>query len=136
MKKKLCILILFAVSACLCLCAFTFDMNSSVKTLTKPYINTYDCTFARFGTEDLLEKYDYLKITFIDDEQLEVSFKRNKGKKHSYICDYTYNDETRQIEAEVGIYGFRFKQATTIKNGKFTISMPILGKPLIMIFEA
>lgn len=135
MKKKLCVIII-AVISCLCLCAFTFDANSSVKTLTKPYITTYDCTFARFGNVDLLEKYDYLKITFIDDKKLEVSFKRKNGKKHTYTCDYTYNEETRQFEAEIGIFGFRFKQATVIENGKFTISMPLLGKPLAMIFES
>lgn len=135
MKKKLCVIII-AVISCLCLCAFTFDANSSVKTLTKTYITTYDCTFARFGNVDLLEKYDYLKITFIDDKELEVSFKRKNGKKHAYTCDYTYNDDTRQFEAEIGIFGFRFKQATVIENGKFTISMPLLGKPLAMIFES
>ncbi|MDE7256600.1 MAG: hypothetical protein K2N50_01405, partial [Clostridia bacterium] len=65
MKKKLIAVIFIAVATCLCLCAFTFDMNSSVKTLTKPYITTYDCTFAQLVKEYLLEKYDYLKITFL-----------------------------------------------------------------------
>ena len=136
MKKKLCILFLTAATLCLCLCAFTFDKNSSVKSLTHPYITTYECTFARLGNEDLLEKYDYLKITFIDDKQLEVSYKRNKGKRHAYVCEYTHNDENGQFEAEIGILGFKFKQVTTIENGSFTISMPILGKPLIMIFSS
>ena len=136
MKKKLCAIIILAFTACLCLCAFTFDPNSSVKSLTKPYITTYDCTFARFGNEDLLEKYEYLKITFLDDKQLEVSYKRKDGKKKVHVCDYEYDDETQLIEAEVGILGFKFKQSTKIENGKFTISMPILGKPLVMNFAS
>ncbi|MDE6849734.1 MAG: hypothetical protein K2J54_00225 [Clostridia bacterium] len=136
MKKKLIAVIFIAVATCLCLCAFTFDMNSSVKTLTKPYITTYDCTFAQLGKEDLLEKYDYLKITFLDDKKLEVSFKRKKGKKHSYTSEYKYNDETGEITAEIGILGFKFRQATKIENGKFNISMPILGKQLSMVFAS
>lgn len=136
MKKKIFAATIVFAALCLCLCAFKVDMDSSVKSLTKPYINTYECTFARFGNENLLEKYEYVKITFLDDKQLEVSYKRPKGKKHSHVCDYTYDEKTRQFEAEVGILGFKFKQATTIENGKFTISMPILGKPLIMNFSA
>lgn len=136
MKKKLCAIILLAVTACMCLCAFTFDADSSVKSLTKPYITTYDCTFARFGNEDLLEKYEYLKITFLDDKQLEVSYKRKNGKRKAHVCDYFYDEETKKFEAEVGILGFKFKQSTNIENGKFTVSMPILGRPLVLIFAS
>ncbi|MCM1546600.1 MAG: hypothetical protein NC033_06150 [Clostridiales bacterium] len=136
MKKKLFAAILFAVAACMCMCAFTLDMNSSVKSLTKPYIATYDCTFAQLGKENLLEKYDYLKITFIDDEKLEVSFKKKNGKRHSYTAPYTYDDETGELKAEIGILGFKFRQATKIENGKFNLSMPILGKQLSMVFAS
>lgn len=136
MKKKLFAILIIAVTVCLCTCAFTFDANSSVKSLTKPYITTYECKFARFGNEDLLEKYDYLKVTFLDDEQVEVSYKRKNGKKKIHVCDYRYDDETKQFETEIGILGFKFKQATKIENGAFTISMPILGKPLVMVFAS
>lgn len=136
MKKKFIAVIFIAVAACMCMCAFSLDMNSSVKTLTKPYITTYECTFAQLGREDLLEKYDYLKITFIDNEKLEVSFKRKKGKRHAYTTVYTYNDETGELKAEIGILGFKFRQATKIENGKFNISMPILGKQLSMVFSS
>lgn len=136
MKKKYIAVIFIAIAACMCMCAFTIDMNSSVKSLTKPYIATYDCTYARLGKENLLEKYDYLKITFLDDEKLEVSFKRKKGKRHAYVTDYTYDDESGELKAEIGILGFKFRQATKIENGKFNIGMPILGRQLSMVFSS
>ncbi len=136
MKVKLTALFTAAIMTILLLCAFTFDKDASVKTLTDPYITTYDCTFARLGNEDLLEKYEYLKITFLDDKELEVSFKRTNGKRHAYKCDYTYDEETGKFEAEIGILGFKFRQSARIINGKFTLSMPILGKPLIMNFSS
>ena len=135
MKKKFIAAIFIAVAACMCMCAFTFDMNSSVKSLTKPYIATYDCTYAQLGKQDLLEKYEYLKITLLDDEKLEVSFKRKNGKKHTYTSTYSYDDETGELKAEIGILGFKFRQATKIENGKFNLSMPILGKQLFMTFS-
>lgn len=136
MKKRFIAVIFIALASCLCLCAFTVDMNSSVKTLTKPYITTYECTYAQLGKENLLEKYEYLKITILDDKELEVSFKTKKGKKHAYTSAYTYDDKSGELKAEIGILGFKFKQATKIENGKFNISMPIMGKQLSMKFEA
>ena len=135
MKRKYYIVFLLAAFSCLVLCAFKFDKDSSLKDLTHPYINTYECTAARLGNENLLEHYEYFKITFLDEKQLEVSFKRKiGGKKHVYLCDYEFNDKTDEFSAELGILGFRFKQTTKITDGKFTISMPILGKPLLMNF--
>lgn len=120
---------------CILLCAFTFDKQSSLKNLTHPYINTYECTAAQLGKEDLLEQYEYFKITFLDEKQLELSFKRKKGgKQHTYRCDYQYDEKTSEFSAELGILGYKFRQTTKISNGKFTISMPILGKPLLMNF--
>ena len=135
-KKKLFLIFLIAATACTVLCGFTFDTKSSVKSLTKPYITTYECNFARLGNEDLLEKYEYLKITFLDDKKLEVSFKRKNGKKRTYESEYVYDDEKGTVETELGILGFKFKQETKIENGKFAISMPLFGKPLVMIFAS
>lgn len=135
-KKKLVLIFMIAATVCLTLCAFTFDKNSSVKSLTKPYITTYDCTLARLGDEDLLERYEYLKITFIDDKKLEVSFKRKKGKHRAYECEYKHDEENGTFSAEMGILGFKFRQETKIENGKFTLYMPIFGKPLVMQFSS
>ena len=135
MKKRFYLIFAVLALSCLFLCAFTFDKSTSLKDLTHPYINTYECTAARLGKEDLLEKYEYFKITFLDEKQLEVSFKRKKGgKKRAYVCNYTYNDDTSEFSAQIGVLGYRFKQTIKIAEGKFTISMPIMGKPLLMNF--
>lgn len=136
MKKRSLKIIILLPLLCLFLCAFTIDDSTSLKTLTKPYITTYECTAARLGNENIMEKYDYIKITFLDDKQLEVSLKRKKGKKKSYTCSYTYDQKTKAFSAELGILGFRFKQETKIENGKFTVCMPILGRTLLMNFQS
>lgn len=135
MKKKYYLIFVILTLACIMLCAFTFDKDSSLKDLTHPYINTYECTAARLGNENLLEQYEYFRITFLDEKQLEVSFKRKKfGKKHVYLCNYQYDEKTSEFSAEIGLLGYRFRQKTKITDGKFTISMPVLGKPLLMNF--
>ena len=136
MKKKFFLAAIIAMLTVLILCGFTIDPHSSVKSLTKPYITTYECNYARLGEKDLLKKYEYIKITFLDDKKLEVSFKNKKGKRHAYVCSYTYDDEDDSFEAEIGILGFKFRQKTVIKDGKFTLTKPILGKPFIMRFSS
>lgn len=135
MKKKYSLIFLALALSVLFLCAFTFDKNSSLKDLTHPYINTYECTAARLGNENLLEQYEYFRITILDEKQLEISFKPKRfGKKRVYKCPYKFDNKTKELSAEVGILGYRFKQTTKITDGKFTISMPVFGKPLLMNF--
>lgn len=134
MKKKISVLFAVAALLCLFLCAFEIDKNSSLKDLTHPYINTYVCTEATLGDEDLLEQYEYFTITFLDTEHLEISFKKKGGKKHIYQCPYVYDKKSGEFSAEIGILGFKFRQSAKIKQGKFLISMPILSKQLTMKF--
>lgn len=136
MKSKAIALSVILSVLCLFMCAFTVDDGGSVKSLTKPYITTYECTAARLGNEDLMQKYDYIKITFLDDKELEVSMKRKHGKRSAYRCGYEYDDKTGKFKAELGILGFRFRQDCKIENGKFTVCMPILGRTLLMNFKA
>ncbi len=135
MKKLKTIIFLPLILCAMLACAFTFDRTSTLTDLTHPYINTYECTSARLGDEDLLEKYEYFTITFLDERTLEVSFKKQGGNRHAYTCEYTVDEKTQELTAELGIFGFKFRQSAIIENGKFTLCMPVLGKPLIMVFE-
>ena len=136
MKKKVFAIIFIACAMCLSLCAFTVDTTSSLKSLTHPYINTYECTRATLGNEDLLEKYEYFRITFLDKKELEICYKKKNGTKRSVTCPYTFDDETKVLQAEFGVLGFKFRQSTKIENGKFTVTMPIFDRQLIMNFSA
>lgn len=135
MKKQVKLVLLSALVCCTLFCAFTFESRSSLKSLTHPYINAYECTYARLGNVDLLEKYEYFKITFLDAEELEISFKKKEGNVKKFESAYTYSDESGELQADIGILGFKFRQKTIIKNGKFDVRTTILGMPLIMKFE-
>lgn len=136
MKKKIIFLTLAAVVLSLLFCAFEIDKNSSLKNLTHPYINTYECTQARLGEKDFLSDFDYIRIVLQDQKKLEVSFKRKKGSPHRYQSTYQVDDETGELSAEIGILGFKYRQSAKIEGGKFTLSLPILQKQLIMNFAA
>ena len=135
MKRKYYAIFLIFAIACIMLCAFTFEKDSSLKDLTHPHINTYECTAARLGNENLLSQYEYFRITFLNETEMEISYKHKKfNKKHTHKCNYQFDEKTSEFTAEMGIFGYKIRQTSKIANGKFTISMPILGKPLLMNF--
>lgn len=109
--------------------------SSSVKALTAPYVAEYECVEARLGETDLLEKYDYIKITLLDKEQFEVSFKPKNGEKRAFKGPYSVDDKTREMTGEVGILGFKYREKVTVENGGFVISKNIGGRQLVMKFS-
>lgn len=121
---------------CVFLCAFKVDTSSSLKELTHPYIDTYVCTRATLGEEDLLENFEFIKLTFLDDKEMEISYKKKGDKKRSHVYPYSFDDKTKEFSSEFGIMGYEIKENILISEGKFTISMPILSKQLILSFEA
>lgn len=140
MKKKIkvlsLILCLVAVLMLIPACSSIANAdNSSLKSLTKPYIGEYECVEARLGEKNLLDKYEFIKITLLDDENMEVSYKPVNGKKKSYEGGYTVDPNTREFTGEIGIVGVKFKEKTKIENGEFVITKNLLTVPLIMKFK-
>lgn len=126
---------IFAMLIILFTCAFTIDENSSIKELTHPYLNTYECTRATLGETDLLEEYEYFRIILEEGDKLTVLLKRKNDIERKFASTYNYDDKTHELTAEIGVLGFTYRQKTIIDSGRFTISMPILNKQLVMIFE-
>ena len=81
------------------------DASGSVKSLTKPYIGEYECVEARLGETDLLEKYEFIKITLIDDKKMEIGFKPKNGSQRSFEGEYSVDSETREFTGEAGMLG-------------------------------
>lgn len=108
--------------------------TGSLKSITHPYIAHYECTDARLGNLNLLEKYDYIEIILVNKEDIEIVLKPKNGDKQILKSKYTFDNETHELSSDIGILGYRFKQSTKIEKGKFTISKEIGGKQLIMNF--
>ncbi len=107
----------------------------SLKALTKPYIAHYECYEGSFGGDDVMEKFDYVEIILQDKENLLLSYKFKDGEKQKVESKYKFNNETHELTADIGIFGFRFKESVVVENGKFTVSKPIGTKQLIMKFK-
>lgn len=135
MKRKLFLVCIVLSLLLLVFPACEMDASGSVKSLTKPYIGEYECVEGKLGETDLLEKYEYIKITLIDDEKLEVNFKPKNGSHHSFEGEYTIDEATREFTGEAGILGYKFREQVIIENGEFVITKLIMSKPLVLKFK-
>lgn len=137
MKKKQVLIALICIALCVVslLPACSMSAEGSIKSLTKPYIAQYKCIEATLGEEDLLAKHDFIYITLLDDEELEVSFKLKGGSKHNFRFPYEFNEDTRELSGEAGILGYKFKERVKVENGEFTISKALGKRQLVMKFQ-
>ena len=135
MKGKIFAILTLFLMCVLMLPACNIDKDQSVKAVTAPYVAQYECVEARLGETDILEKYDYIRIIFLDKQELEVNIKKTGGEKHSAKGSYTIDPDTRELTGEIGILGFKFKEKTVVKNGQFTISKNFGRKPLFVKFK-
>ncbi len=133
--KILAAAVIFAAAVLSLVPACTDGADSSVKSLTKPYIAEYTCVEAKFGEADLLKEYDFIKITLVNDEKLEISFKPKNGEKKIVEGTYSVDDETREITGNVWIFGVEHREKIKIENGGFTVVKTLMNKPLIFKFE-
>ncbi|MDE6001706.1 MAG: hypothetical protein K2G96_05265, partial [Clostridia bacterium] len=90
MKKK----ILFTLAAfCMLLplfvCACDAREAGSLKSITRPYIAQYECTEATLGDENLLEKFEYIKIVLVNKDTMQIIYKPKNGKKQINETKYT-----------------------------------------------
>lgn len=139
MKRRLFIVI--AIFA-LCLCIFpACEMDteslakSSVKAISRPYIAQYECVEARFGEDNFLDYYDYIKVILLNKNEIELLYKLKGGEKKSVTGTYTLDPATREIDAEIGILGYKFKEKVKVEKGEFVISHILQKKELYIKFQ-
>ena len=136
MKKRIIIFVVLLVTLLTFLPACDMKNAGPLKSITHPYIAQYECVEATLGNENLLDKFDYIKITLLDKDNLELNYKQKNGDSKSIKSNYSFDIKSRTLTAEIGLLGYTFKQSTVVEKGKFTISKSIGGKQLIMKFKA
>ncbi len=135
MKRKLILIAAILTLLLAILPACDAQKAGSLKTITSPYIAQYECTSATYGDDNLLDKFDYIEVNLADKKELELIYKLKNGNRNVITTTYELNPETRELSADIGIFGYKFKQTTKIENGKFTVTKTIGKKLLIMNFE-
>ena len=128
----------FCAVAALCalLCACTTTANMSTKELTHPALDRAACAYAPGGDTDYLSEFVLLRITTLDTEKMALEYIKTGESAHSYECSYTLDEKTGEFTAEAGALGIKFREKIKIEDGEFTVSLPLMGRQLIMKFQS
>jgi hypothetical protein len=135
MKRKFIILLSIFI-ALLLLPACNAEKLGSIKALTRPYIAQYECYEARYGEDDFLENYDYIRIILTDKENIEIVVKPKDGDKKQICGQYKFDTKTKKLTATIGILGQDLTPSIEIIDGKFDVIKTIGNKELVMKFKA
>ena len=136
MKRKFLIIVaILALSLCILPACKTDIANGSIKSITQPYIAQYECKEARLGDKDFLQDYKYIKIILGNKDEMEIIYKPKDGEKSSLKGTYKIDPATRELEGEIGILGYSFKEKVKVEKGGFVISKIIGSKELYMKFQ-
>ena len=135
MKRKLLLIAALCSLLLLLLPACDAREAGSLKSLTRPYIAQYECTEATLGDENLFDTYEYIEIILVNKEEMQLIYKPKNGDRKIVSTTYELDPKTRELSADIGIFGYKFKQTVIIENGKFTVTKAIGKKQLIMNFQ-
>lgn len=130
----MCLLLLLTFSLLL-FPACEANAESSIKEITMPYIAQYECVEARLGNEDFLEQFDFIRIILVNNEKMQLVFKKKGEKKYIVDGNYKFDSHTRELQGEIGFLGYRFREKTFVNKGEFILSETILTKQLYMKFK-
>ena len=108
--------------------------ESSLKDITKPYTGIYQCTEARLGDNDYLDKLEELALELKTDGEFILYYAERNGERKTETGKYVYNKERKTITLIGGIGSF-LKREFPLENGELIIEAPIAEKNLLIRFK-
>ena len=122
------------VGAAALLFAFPTTSKGELTDIAKPYLGIYDCTQAQLGDDDLLARFDDVKLELKDKGEYVLYFKEKGGKTKKVKGKYHYEKESETITLHVRDRRV-FRRAFPLKKGVLTVCVPYGDKTLRLKFE-
>ncbi len=101
--------------------------------IAKPYLGMYECTQAKLGSKDCLEKFTYLRLELKDEENFILSYQEKGGKQKQIKGRYAYDKQrgTLTLQDNKG----SFQREFPLQRGTLTVSLPVGNTILVLQFE-
>ncbi len=131
MKIKIKTSLLAGLSSLLLL--FPSMKNTDLKDIAKPQLGVYECTEARLGSLDCLDRFADVRLELKDEERFLLLYKEKGGARKKVEGKYRYDKERKILTIEEDATGF--KREFPFVDGKLTVAFPVGGKTLVMQFE-
>ena len=98
--------------------------------LSRPYVGEYICEELRFGEEDLLGGFEYVRLTLGPDGDAQLTWRRAEGGEGAVALQYEMREEsiTFSQEGRMGAYTF------PVEQGAIVIAHNLVGRMLYARF--
>ena len=114
------------------LCIATSGIGKGeLEDIAKPHLGVYECTEARMGDKDYLERFSYIHLELKADDRFVLYYCEKEGKKQVQKGWYNY-DKGKGI---VTLQGGGLKREFPLAEGIITAVIPIGGYTVQLKFE-
>ncbi|MBE5747035.1 MAG: hypothetical protein E7352_02530 [Clostridiales bacterium] len=132
--KKLKLRSSLLVGAAVLLFSFPNFKKGELTDIAKPYLGVYECTDAKLGEEDILPRFDSVKLELKDKGEYTLYFKEKGGKAEKVEGKYRYDKANKTITLYLPNRRL-IRRAFPLGKGVLTVTVPYGDKTLRMQFE-
>ena len=113
------------------LLACSFGGKGDLKEITKPYLGVYECTEARVGEREYLDRFSKLDLELKENGEFILYYCEKDGKPQTQTGRYEYDKESGTLT----LLGGGIKRAFPLQGGILTAVIPIGGQTIHLKFE-
>ena len=106
-------------------------LKGELKDIAKPHLGMYECTEARMGDKEYLDRFSYIHLELKADERFILYYCERDGEKHVQKGRYKYDRE----KAVITLVGGGMKREFPFTDGILTIVIPLGGQMIQLKFE-
>ena len=105
--------------------------KEELKDIVKPHVGMYECTEARLGEREYLDKFDYIHLELKSDETFILHYCEKGGKKQRQEGQYRYDRE----KGTLTLLGGGLEREFPFVEGVLTVVIPLGGRTIHLKFE-
>ena len=119
------------------LCALAMacaPLKSELKDISQTHLGFYECENATLSGDDLIEKFDYVRLELKADETFVLYYRKTGGKEKTETGKYRYDRQKGEICLGIGENN-ALKRTFPLKEGVMHVTVRLGGKTLQMQFK-
>lgn len=104
---------------------------SSLTELSRPYVGEYTCEELRLGEEDMLDRFEYVRLTLGPDGDAQLTWRTMEGGEGETLLHYEMHEGSITLSkaGRMGAYTF------PVEQGAIVITHNIIGRMLYAKFR-
>ena len=104
---------------------------SSLTELSRPYVGEYTCEELRLGEEDMLDRFEYVRLTLGPDGDAQLTWRTMEGGEGATLLYYKMREGSITLSkaGRMGAYTF------PVEQGAIVITHNIIGRMLYAKFR-